>query len=200
MNLDLYHHLTTCPAVRKLFVKLYKKVYSAINRCSTHLHYGGRGIQVHKPWLKDPTAFVVYLTTLEGWNNPSLMLDRIDNDGHYEPGNLRFTTYEESNYNRRPNSKRRHKIQKFCGEHKSSSWWKQIEVHTNPDIDLPMNALPEREAFVLESLFGLSSNPKTLQEIGVHLGISKERVRQIKNRALTRLRSALLTTGRDRTP
>jgi RNA polymerase primary sigma factor len=52
--------------------------------------------------------------------------------------------------------------------------------------------LPERERLVIELRFGLSDNgtmpPKSLSEVGTILGLSKERVRQIEERALLRLR------------
>ncbi|MCP4895598.1 MAG: RNA polymerase sigma factor RpoD/SigA [bacterium] len=49
--------------------------------------------------------------------------------------------------------------------------------------------LPERERCVLELRFGLEDDqPKTLREIGEMLSLSRERVRQIENRALNQLR------------
>lgn len=87
-------------------VRLRVKVRHAILRCTRPAHpgygnYGGRGICVCEQWLGDPVEFVLYLATLPGWDDPSLMLDREDNDGHYEPGNLRFVTRRESQANRR---------------------------------------------------------------------------------------------------
>lgn len=52
--------------------------------------------------------------------------------------------------------------------------------------------LPERERLVIELRFGLNDNgtvpPKSLADVGNILGLSKERVRQIEERALLRLR------------
>jgi hypothetical protein len=81
-------------------------VSNAIARCTDPQHklwhyYGGRGIRVYQPWLQDPSAFLRYLTTLPCWCNPTLVIDRIDNDGHYEPGNLRFVTRSVSQRNKR---------------------------------------------------------------------------------------------------
>ncbi len=49
--------------------------------------------------------------------------------------------------------------------------------------------LPEREALVLKMRFGLESGiEQTLEQIGQHLGVTRERVRQIERQALTKLR------------
>ncbi|MGH7481480.1 MAG: sigma-70 family RNA polymerase sigma factor, partial [Longimicrobiales bacterium] len=58
-------------------------------------------------------------------------------------------------------------------------------------IEEALATLKEREAKVLRLYFGLDGQePMTLEEIGSLLGITRERVRQIKERALTRLRHA----------
>lgn len=94
-------HLINMP--RDLYARLYHQARGAIRRCSDvdNLDYHGRGIIVFADWTKDIKLFVEYLVTLAGYNDESLVLDRINNDGNYEPGNLRFTTWSESNYNRR---------------------------------------------------------------------------------------------------
>lgn len=52
-----------------------------------------------------------------------------------------------------------------------------------------VEALPEREATILKLRFGLGKETeKTLEEVGEVFGISRERVRQIENRALKMLR------------
>lgn len=49
--------------------------------------------------------------------------------------------------------------------------------------------LPSRERKIIDARFGLSTgNPETLEEIGEHSNISRERVRQLQNVALERLR------------
>lgn len=81
-------------------------VNMAILRCTDRSHprfddWGGRGIKVCKEWLHSRAKFVEYLMTLSGWNACGLILDRINNDGNYEPGNLRFTDYSTSSRNQR---------------------------------------------------------------------------------------------------
>ena len=61
----------------------------------------------------------------------------------------------------------------------------------NNTIEEALGTLKEREAKVLRLYFGLDGqDPMTLEEIGSLLGITRERVRQIKEKALLRLRHA----------
>jgi RNA polymerase primary sigma factor len=55
-------------------------------------------------------------------------------------------------------------------------------------IDEVIATLSHREAEVIRQYFALDGEAKTLQEIGEELGLTRERVRQIKARALDRLR------------
>ena len=58
-------------------------------------------------------------------------------------------------------------------------------------IEESLAQLKEREAKILRLYFGLDeSEPMTLEEIGAVLGITRERVRQIKEKALSKLRHA----------
>jgi RNA polymerase primary sigma factor len=50
-----------------------------------------------------------------------------------------------------------------------------------------LDALPERERRILELRFGFEGDPWTLEAIGVELGLTRERVRQLEGQALQRL-------------
>jgi anti-sigma28 factor (negative regulator of flagellin synthesis) len=81
---------------------------SARQRCNNprdrnYSNYGGRGIKFYKPWDDD---FRCYLRDT-GEPPPGMSIDRINNDGNYEPGNVRWTTCAEQNRNRRPPKRKR---------------------------------------------------------------------------------------------
>ena len=66
-----------------------------------------------------------------------------------------------------------------------------LEKALTDAVQESLSQLKEREAKILRLYFGLGeSEPMTLEEIGAVLGITRERVRQIKEKALSRLRHA----------
>jgi len=57
------------------------------------------------------------------------------------------------------------------------------------DIEAALATLPPRDARVLRLYFGLDDgNSRTLEEIGRMMGVTRERIRQLRDRALMRLR------------
>jgi hypothetical protein len=63
-------------------------------------HYGGRGIRVCDEWT-GPDGFERFLAHIGPKPSPELSIDRIDNDGNYEPGNVRWATASEQQRNKR---------------------------------------------------------------------------------------------------
>ena len=58
------------------------------------------------------------------------------------------------------------------------------------EVNRALNMLPEREAEVIRLYFGINGPELGLEEIGERLNLSRERVRQIKEKALRLLRGA----------
>ena len=58
------------------------------------------------------------------------------------------------------------------------------------DLEAALSTLSDRERLVLKMLFGIGRHEMTAEEVANSLNLTRERVRQIKERALRRLREA----------
>jgi len=70
--------------------------------CTSYKRYGGRGIQNLFTSQLDFLNYCInklHITTFE--QIYKLEIDRIDNDSHYMPGNIRFVTHQENNNNKK---------------------------------------------------------------------------------------------------
>lgn len=70
-------------------------------KCQKYQSYGGRGIIVCEEWKNSFQAFYDYVSKLPHFDEKGYSLDRINNDGNYEPGNVRWATTKDQNNNRR---------------------------------------------------------------------------------------------------
>jgi hypothetical protein len=76
--------------------------HNILNRCNkpnvrSYNRYGGRGIQCKFTSLNDFRGYVLNVLKI---NPLGLTIDRINNDGHYERGNIRFVTMEDNRKNK----------------------------------------------------------------------------------------------------
>lgn len=70
------------------------------------------------------------------------------------------------------------------------------EKEQSEAVNLLMEYLSQRERNIITKYYGLDgSKPKTLEEIGMEYGLTKERIRQIKNTSFKKMRSIALATG-----
>ncbi len=64
-----------------------------------------------------------------------------------------------------------------------------VNESLNVEIERALSTLSSREREIIKSFFGIGSQEMTLEEIGERFGLTRERVRQIKEKAIRRLKS-----------
>jgi len=84
---------------------------------NAYKNYGARGITVCDRWLESFENF--YEDMKAGWKK-GLQIDRIDNDGNYEPSNCRWVTRDQNQMNTRP---KEGGSSKYKGVSKTNSRW-----------------------------------------------------------------------------
>lgn len=98
----------------------YQSWYGAIRRCTNennqdYFRYGARGITVCERWLN---SFPAFLEDMGPKTKNNYTIDRIDNNGNYEPDNCQWGTRE-----RQANNTRQNALIKHMGEIKTMAEW-----------------------------------------------------------------------------
>lgn len=133
-------------STKKRLTPEYKSWEGMIGRCTNvkvknYGNYGGRGITVCARWRSDFAAFLA-----DVGQRPTVehSLDRFpNNDGNYEPGNVRWATVTEQARNRRTNI-----LASYCGEPRCVSEITEmsgLSRHTVRELIRRNSPIPERE-------------------------------------------------------
>jgi hypothetical protein len=101
-------------SIYAVFRAMQQRCYS--KKAVGYPHYGGRGITICAEWLADRRTFFAWAKR-SGYQE-GLTIDRIDNDGNYEPDNCRWTDVLTQ-----ANNKRSNRFVEFCGERKTIAQW-----------------------------------------------------------------------------
>jgi len=120
--------------------KTYRAWAGAKSRCFSpsnpaHRHYGARGITMCTRWQE---SFDAFLEDMGECPYPSYSLDRINNDGNYEPGNCRWASSVVQSNNRRTK----------CGGSKR----KWTSVGLDLSIHATLNAIADNQSISVPKL------------------------------------------------
>lgn len=105
----------------------YKAWRGMMDRCyrpeiCSYPRYGGRGISVYKTWRNDFDAFLSHIGPRPSKDHS---VDRINNDGNYAPGNVRWATRTQQQHNTRANINITHEGKTMC----IRAWAKKIGIN-----------------------------------------------------------------------
>lgn len=98
------HGLATPGRIHSVYMRwqgIKERCYNPKSKC--YKDYGGRGISLSEEF-HDPVVFYDYVISLEGYDRReelNLTIDRINNNGNYERGNLRWATWHVQRTNQR---------------------------------------------------------------------------------------------------
>lgn len=113
--------------------RLYKTWQNMISRChikgsTCYDNYGARGIVVCNEWKKDFASFQLWAKD-NGYED-NLQIDRIDNNGNYEPNNCRFVSNAENNAvgRKNPSSVNKSGYCGVCFDKTTNKWRAYIEI------------------------------------------------------------------------
>jgi predicted RNA-binding Zn-ribbon protein involved in translation (DUF1610 family) len=70
-------------------------------KCDAYQYYGSRGIAVCDEWKNSYVAFREYIISLDNYGKSGYSMDRINNDGNYEPTNVKMSSKSEQQWNTR---------------------------------------------------------------------------------------------------
>ena len=176
--------------------RIYKIWEAMKQRCynqnePSYKNYGGRGISVCQEWKSDFMSF--YAWAMDNGYKEDLTIERIDNDGNYEPSNCKWITLQEQENNRRTTV-----FMELDGEKMSLKQWaektgnnyhsilrkrgrrkrgmKERSVYLNERKDEMRKKIELMDSIVEE-------NPEiTVNEIAARMGVSRKTIFRLRKR------------------
>ncbi len=98
------HGYTACSSIPAEYSAWQNMKDRCINiKAKAYKDYGSRGISISPDWVDN---FEAFYQSVGPRPTSKHSIDRINNDGNYEPGNVRWATKKEQAVNRRPRNAR----------------------------------------------------------------------------------------------
>lgn len=169
-------HVQSCGCLKKEILTkhgmtgtvIYGTWHAIRDRCnnpnlSSYENYGGRGIKVCERWL-DFQNFYDDISKLEHFGEEGYTLDRIDNNGNYEPGNVRWANSKTQARNTRRNIIVEYEGEKMClmdvAERSGIQYnvlWKRF--HCGEDLIKPVEKIiPKSDLILVENNQALTTS------------------------------------------
>ena len=154
--------------LHRIYHQIKRRCYNT--RTQRYKDYGGRGITMCDEWLENYDNFIDW--ALSNGYDETLTIDRIDNDGNYEPSNCRWITKKAQNRNKRTNV-----MVEYNGEMKCLRDWCD-------ELNLPYDATHNRitkgwdvERAFTEPLFDAENSvARIAREHGIHPETLRDRL------------------------
>lgn len=153
-------------SIYNTWIQLSVRCHSA--ESSNYENYGARGVSVCDEWRNSFEAFLDHVSQLPNYGAEGVTLDRIDNGGNYEPGNVRWATQKEQMRNTRRNRLLTHNGKTQC----LAAWAEELGIRKNLievrlfrgwDAELALTATTkeEKRAHIRRNNHLLTCNGKT---------------------------------------
>lgn len=169
--------------IYRIWYGIYSRCYNKNNR--QYSYYGKRGVVMCDEWLNDIFVFRDW-AVLNGYSD-ELTIDRIDNNGNYEPSNCRWVDMRKQSNNRRSNA-----YLSYNGEtHTIAEWsrivgikertlWRRKNIMKWSDgktITTPCKSYRNKSSYTQEQILLMKKdkdNGLTYNEIGIKYGINRK--------------------------
>ena len=158
--------------------KLYMVWVGMKQRCNNpksdgYENWGGRGIKVCPEWEKDFKAFHDW--SMANGYQEGLCIDRKDNDGNYEPGNCKWSTYSQQISNRRSS-----RLWRRRPEENLPCWQKKHEPELKTKEELAKELAEKEEELRKEALRRIEKRKNRISKLQAKINEQEKKIAEVE--------------------